>query len=262
MPVQYSRDMNARYAAEFKNINRDLFRTISDNNKKALKKIIKAIISKDYKEVTRQIINMSKPLEEIDYQKLESDVTNILEDYSNIELENIDIPKFIKDMFNMLRNNHLMLDKDVTMIVRGDAVIEGVLKKLNPKISFLNVLALSEDTGINELLSIENIKDTSRRIVGSINNLIDIPKEVTSLLKSINTGQTKFKVELSESANQVDKLENLVHELIIGFVDGCLVIACSIVNDINMKSLFFALIILLTIWLLAKMIKDLMHRGY
>ena len=95
-----------------------------------------------------------------------------------------------------------------------------------------------------------------------MDNLIDMPKEVNTLLKSINSGQTKFKVELSESANQVDKLENLVHEVVIGFIDGCLVIATAIIDIPELKTVGVVLVFILTLWLLIKMIKDLIHRGY
>ena len=89
-----------------------------------------------------------------------------------------------------------------------------------------------------------------------------MPGEVNTLLKSINSGQTKFRVELSESANQVDKLENLVHEVVIGFIDGCLLIATAIIDIKELKIIGGILVFLLTTWLVIKMIKDIIHRGY
>lgn len=236
---------------------------LSDRSKALIKKCIKAIITKDYKTITDVILGLSTHYDksELDYQKLESDVTKLIQDYLNVELENINIAKFATDMFNMLREHKLMLDKDVTMMIRGDGVIEGVLKNVNPKISFLNVLSLSKYSR-NEVFTIDKIKETSSRVLRSMDSLIDMPGEVNTLLKSINSGQTKFKVELSESANQVDKLENLVHEVVIGFIDGCLVIATAIIDIPKLKTLGVVLVFLLTSWLLIKMIRDLLHRGY
>lgn len=235
---------------------------LSDNSKELIKKCIKAIMIKDYKEITQVVLGLSTHYgNEIDYQKLELDVTKLIQNYLNVQLEDINITKFATDMFNILREYKLMLDKDVTMMIRGDGVIEGVLKNVNPKISFLNVLSLSEYSK-NQTFSIEKIKDTSIRVMKSVDNLLDMPTEINYLLKSINTGQTKFKVELSESANQVDKLENLVHEVVIGFIDGCLVIATAIIDIPQLKKIFIILILILTTWLVVKMIKDLLHRGY
>ena len=236
---------------------------ISEKHKDLIKKCIKAMLSKDYKTITDVILSLSKQYgkNELDYQKLESDITLLIQEYLTLELENINIAKFANEMFNLLREHKLMLDKDVTMMIRGDGVIEGVLKNVNPKISFLNVLSLSK-YGQNEVFTIDNIKETSTRVIRSMDNLIDLPTEVNTLLKSVNSGQTKFKVELSESANQVDKLENLVHEVVIGFIDGCLVIATAIIDIKELKIIGGILVFLLTTWLVIKMIKDIIHRGY
>ena len=44
--------------------------------------------------------------------------------------------------------------------------------------------------------------------------------ELDSFIKKVNDKDFKFKFELSDSKNHVDKLENLVHEVILGFIDG------------------------------------------
>lgn len=235
---------------------------LTDKNKQLLKKCIKAIIIKDYKEVARILINMSTKLDEVDILKLENDVSAILEEFGNLELESISMSKFISDMFNMLRGNHLVLDKDVTMLIRGIGIIEPVLKKLNPKISLLQVLIHSTELDINNFLNPYKLKEKSRKIMKSTNDIARIPTELSSLLKALNNGENKFKIELSESSKHVDKIENLVHELILGFVDGCLIIATVITNDITIKTIFFISVVIVSVWLIAKMIYDLTHRGY
>ena len=176
-----------------------------------LKKCIKAIVVNDYKEVSKILVNMSTKTSEIDYMVLENDVAAILEEFGNLDLESISTTKFVSDMFTMLRKNHLVLDQDVTMLIRGIATIEPVIKELNPKISLLKVLSTSQTLNIKELLDINNIRDKSRKVINNVDKMIDIPGELSSLLKSINNGETKFKLELSDSTKQVDKIENLVH---------------------------------------------------
>ena len=235
---------------------------LSDKNKQLLKKCIKAIIIKDYKEVSRILINMSTKLDEVDIIRLENDVSSILEEFASISLESISTTKFISDMFNMLRRNHLVLDKDVTMLIRGISIIEPVLKNLNPKINLQQVLIHSEELSVDRVLDSDKLKDKSRKMLKSVNDMAHIPGELISLLKAVNNGETKFKIELSDSSKHVDKLENLVHELILGFVDGCLIIATVLTSDAMIKKIFFIAVIIVTIWLITKMIYDLTHRGY
>ena len=124
---------------------------LTEKNKQLLKKCIKAIIFRDYKEVSRILVNMSTKLDEINYDILSDDVANILEEFGDLELDSISTSKFISDMFSMLRRNHLVLDKDVTMLIRGIGIIEPVLQALNPRISLFKVLIRSEEGKLDDI---------------------------------------------------------------------------------------------------------------
>lgn len=235
---------------------------LTSKNKDLLKKCVRAIVFKDYKEVARILVNMSTKLDEIDYDLLSDDIANILEEFGDLELESISTSKFISDMFVMLRRNHLVLDKDVTLLIRGIGIIEPVLKNLNPQISLFKVLIRSEEGKIDDLFDRDKLKIKSKELLKSAYDLASIPNETISLLKSINNGDAKFKVEMSDSNKHVDKLENLVHELILGFIDGCLIIATVLTSDKMFKNIFFIGVIIITLWLIIKMIIDISHRGY
>lgn len=235
---------------------------LTDKNKQLLKKCIKEIIFKDYKEVSRILVKMSAKTDEIDYEQLTSDVSSILEEFGDLELESISTSKFITDMFRMIRRNHLILDKDITMLIRGIGIIEPVLKTLNPQISLFKVLINSEEGKIENIFNLDKLKDKSREILKSAYDIASIPNEVSSFIKSINNGDAKFKVEMSDSTKHVDKLENLVHELILGFIDGCLIIAVVLTSDKTVKSVFLIISVIITLWLIIKMLIDFIHRGY
>lgn len=235
---------------------------LTDKNKEYLKKCIKAIVFKDYKEVSRILVNMSTKLDEIDYELLTDDISKILDEFGDLELESISTSKFISNMFSMLRRNHLSLDKDVTMLIRGIGIMEPVLQKLNPKISLFKVLIRSEEGKIDDLLDPNKVKSKSKELLKKAYDISAIPKETASLLKSINNGETKFKVEMSDSSKHVDKLENLIHELILGFIDGCLIIATVLTPSGSLKNIFLVMILTITLWLIIKMIIDIIHRGY
>ena len=101
--------------------------TLSKKNKILLKNCMKAIISSDYNEVARILLDMSEVTDEVDHMKLVNDIKSILINFGSSSLNDIDITKFIKDMFKMLQENKLILDNDVTMLIRGIGIIEAVL---------------------------------------------------------------------------------------------------------------------------------------
>ena len=180
-----------------------------------------------------------------------------------VKLHKIDTKKFITNMFEMLQNNGLILDHNITMLVRGIGIIEPVLKSLDSKISLTSVL--KEKVIENEIKSItsgEPIKEISKKIIKTTRSLSNLPNEAEKLLKSMNEGNIKLKFELSNSKNQVDKIEKLIHELVLGFIDGCLIVAFSLTDIDEVRYAFLTGIIIISIILIIRIIKDNIHSGY
>ncbi len=237
--------------------------TLTKRNMELLKKCMKSIIEEDYEGVTNYLISMSKVNGELNKQKLANEISTILKEFSTLELDKIDTKKFITNMFEMLQNNGLILDHNITMLVRGIGIIEPVLKSLDSKISLTSVL--KEKVIENEIKSItsgEPIKEISKKIIKTTRSLSNLPNEAEKLLKSMNEGNIKLKFELSNSKNQVDKIEKLIHELVLGFIDGCLIVAFSLTDIDEVRYAFLTGIIIISIILIIRIIKDNIHSGY
>ena len=237
--------------------------TLNNHNKILLNNCIKAIIMDNYRSVSDCLINMCKSNTDVNYNKLTKDITNILEEYKNASLENIKLIDFVNAMFKMLNDNGLELDNDITMLIRGILVIEGVINALDSSISLYSVLI---DRFISKSLSKKNIidkfEDGTKKVIESTDSLITLPKEINNLVNDLNNGRVKFKFEMASSTKQVDKLESLIHELVLGFIDGCLIIAASLINDKPLKLTFMLFIIILSSILIVKIIIDHNHHGY
>ena len=57
-------------------------------------------------------------------------------------------------------------------------------------------------------------------------------------------------------------MEKLLHELILGFVDGALIMGIGFCNDMMLKSVFIFFGIVISILLIIMMIRDYVHKGY
>ena len=237
--------------------------TLSKKNKILLKNCMKAIISSDYNEVARILLDMSEVTDEVDHMKLVNDIKSILINFGSSSLNDIDITKFIKDMFKMLQENKLILDNDVTMLIRGIGIIEAVIEKLDSNINLVEVLTnkIKKDS-FKETISIDTIRNVGKTVINSTNGLLKLPGEVSNLITSISNGEIKFKVEFSDSNNHIDKLEILLHELIITFLDGILIICLCFSKSHEQREILGLFVIVLSVWLLIKMLIDRMHNGY
>jgi ubiquinone biosynthesis protein len=149
------------------------------------------------------------------------------------------------------------------MLIRGIGIIEGVFKELNPNINLVQVLAnkLEKET-VNNIISEKNIKKIGKTLVSSTNGLLNLPNNLSNLISAVSNGEVKFKVEFSNSTAHIDKLEKLLHELIVGFLDGVLIIGLCITQDDILRYILLFFIIVLSLWLFYVMLRDKFHDGY
>ena len=236
--------------------------TLKEKNKKLLNDAIEKIIEEDYYELSRILVLMCTKTGECDMSKLKGDVSMILSEVAGQDLNDIDIAKFSSNMFKMLRENNLVLDKDITMLIRGILVMESSLKNLNDNLSLLSVLTNHIVNKNSSLIDGEKIVKAGKEIVKNTKSLVSVPNEVLTFFKTLNNGDNKIKFEMSGSTKQVDKIEKMLHELIIGIVDASLILALSNEKNETIRMVLIVFIIILSVWIFIKMLIDHIHRGY
>ena len=236
--------------------------TLKEKNKKLLNDCIIKIIEEDYYEVSKILTLMCEKTGDVDMFKLKKDISTILTSSASSNLNEIDITKFVSDMFLMLKENNLILDKDVTMLIRGIIIIEATLSSLNPNLSLTSVLVNHIKSNNEKIIDKSKILEMGSSAIKNTKSLINIPNEVLTFFKTINNGDNKIKFEMSASNNAVDKIEKLLHELIIGIIDASLILSLSSEQNETLRIIIIVLIIILSVWLFMKMLFDHIHKGY
>ena len=235
---------------------------VSNRDRELLKSCIVSIVKNDIYGVERALLGLSNVKGEVNHIKLRRDIENILSKNGTLEIKDTDTLAFINSMFKMLQSNNIKLDKNITMLVRGIGVIEGVLELVSPDISLFEVLSNKvKEEAVSEIFNKENAVDLTRSVVNSGSSMIKIPSEVLRLISSINRGEVSFGVELNDSAHKIDKLESMLHQIVIGVLDAALILGASIVKSILLRNLYIACAFGMSGWLFIKMYFDHRDKG-
>lgn len=236
---------------------------ISSRNKLLLKNAMKAIIENNVTELEHVLLNISNVQEPVNHIKLRTAIQKILDKNVNEDIKNINILEFMNSVNIVLRENNIKLDKNITLLIRGICVIEGTLEGISPNINLLMVLSNKvKEEGLRDAFSKENLINTGKNFVTGANSLSMLPNELLSFVRDINRGETKIDIELANSQKQVDKLEKMLHQLIIGLLDAAILLGASMVNNQILRYIYLALAVIFTIWLFIQMAKDHFHKGY
>lgn len=235
---------------------------LTKRNRTLLKKCLKAIVKNDIYEVERNLLDLSDTYGDINHIKLRRDIESILSKNATVELKNTDTVGFVNSMYNMLQNNNIRLDKNITMLIRGISVIEGLLEEISPNISLFTVLSNKvKEEALDDILKKENFIKIGQDLLNSSASITKIPNETLKLLTSINRGETNFNVELNDSDHKIDKLEKMLHQIIIGLLDSALILGATLVNSILLRNIYMACAFILTVWIFISMYLDHIDKG-
>lgn len=230
---------------------------LSRRDRDLLSKCIMAIIKDDVTEVSHILLAFGKTRGPIDHMVLKNDIKRVIEKNKTQDISDIDIKDFMNDFLVMLSNNHISLPKDVTMLMRGIIVLEGVLRSVSPKINLMQIL----DTHIkpNNIFDEDKAKKFIHEAAQSGTDMVYLPNEMLSFLKGVNSGELRFNIELNDSKHQMRNLEQLVHLCMVTILDVAYILGTSLIvmqSDGELPFIFYVYLIfggICTVWIFYKM---------
>ena len=230
---------------------------LSKRDRELLSKCISAILNDDVTEVSHILLSFGKARGQVDHMVLKNDIKRVLDKNKSQDISDINIKNFMNDFLAMLSNNHISLPKDVTMLMRGIIVIEGVLRNVSPDINLLQIL--STHINPNNILDGEKAKKFFQKASQSGTDLVYLPNEILSFFKGVNSGELRFNIELNDSKHQMRNLEQLVHLCMITILDVAYILGTSLIvmqKSDKLPFIFYVYLILggiCTIWIFYKL---------
>lgn len=230
---------------------------LSKRDRELLSKCILAILKDDVTEVSHILLAFGKTRGQVDHMVLKNDIKRVLDKNKSQDIADIDIKDFMNDFLAMLSNNHISLPKDVTMLIRGIIVLEGVLRSVSPNINLMQILSthIKPDNIFDE----EKAKRFLQKASQSGTDLVYLPNEMLSFLKGVNSGELRFNIELNDSKHQMRNLEQLVHLCMVTILDVAYILGTSLIvmqSNGDLPFIFYVYLVLggiCTVWIFYKM---------
>ena len=230
---------------------------LSSRDRDLLSKCIFAIINDDVTEIAHILLAFGNTRSNPDYMVLKNDIQRVLVKNKTQDIVQIDIKDFMNDFLAMLSNNHISLPKDVTMLMRGIIVLEGVLRSVSPKINLIEILGTHVKP--KGLFDEDKAKKFLSKASQSGTDLVYLPNEMLSFLKGVNSGELRFNIEINDSKHQMRNLEQLVHLCLVTILDVAYILGTSLIvmqSEGKLPFIFYIYLILggiCTVWIFYRM---------
>ncbi len=197
---------------------------------------VKAIVSGDVEQLKRIVLTMGVHSGRVDHARLYGDIDDFLSRYGKLDLGSMDLGRIIEELVTLAREHHISVPKGVSMLSRGVLTLEGVLAAVSPGINLLEILAAHMASEIQRDFDWrQELKSGSRRLYESGRKAVDIPAQVSDLLRMGLKGQAKVNLEVTGSEQPLASLDRMANRMVKGILCAAMLLGSCLLCTTDMQ---------------------------
>jgi ubiquinone biosynthesis protein len=218
---------------------------LSNRDKMLFKNGVKAIAENNIDELKNTLLTLGNHKGRINHARLYSDIDDMFSKYGNMGIGDMDLGQIMQEILKLANDHGISMPKGMSMLSRGIITIEGVLSKLSPETDIIQVMANRMSAELIDSIDwSQELKRAGNALYGSAQKAIEIPAQLSDVLKMTIKGQTKVNVELTGSEEPLAAIDKMVNKLIICIIHAALLIGSSLLCTTDMKFKLFGIPIL------------------
>ena len=209
---------------------------LSNYDRELFKNIVKSMVNHDVLELKSALLTMGEAMERINHARLYTDIDDMLTKYGTMNLSNINLGKVLSEMQSLARQHHIAMPSGISMLGRGLVTIEGVLSACCPEVNFIQVVSSHLSKSVFADFDIKKeLQLTGKSTYALLKKSIDIPAQLSDVLKMTIKGQTKVNLELTGADEPLREIRRMMDKLVISIISAALIVGSSLICTTDME---------------------------
>jgi len=200
--------------------------SLSPERKRQFSKMLLGIVYKNSRMIIESIIDLNAMTLNVNMKKLEKDINNLRDRYVEIPLEKLKVGEVLNGIFDLVFSYNIVIPNEFNMLAKSLITLEGIVEKLDPKISVLEVAKPIAKQLIPKMFSTQHMKE---EIINATMDYSRLIKELPSFLLNFlrKTEEENYAVELK--IRDFENLEKRVDKVFNRLSTSIILLALSIV---------------------------------
>ena len=169
----------------------------------------------------------------VDESKLASDVIEFIFNYSSVHLKDVSFGNLLNELTAMIREHHLILPSDLTLLFKTLITLEGLGRQLDPTFDMgdhtapfvKEVLRLRYAPEAVLKRGMHSVKDMASVLTG-------LPRDLAKFFKELRRGRVRLDIDVKRLDHFGQQIDRTTNRLTLGIMTASLVIGSSIVMTI------------------------------
>ena len=214
---------------------------ISMERRDQIADMLAALVSKDIEEL-RDILMAWAGDAPIEETKLTNDLDELIFNYESAPLKQIRFGVLLNDLTTVMRENHLTVPPDLTMLFKALMTLEGLGRQLDPDFQIVKHLTpFVKKVIIDRYKPGALLKRGRRNLMNVVDVATALPRDVSKLLREIRRGRVKIDLDLKRLDHFGHQLDHSTNRLTLALVTSALIIGSSIVMTVKGGPTLFGL---------------------
>ncbi len=178
----------------------------------------------------------------VDENKLTTDLDELIFNYDTASLKQIRFGVLLNDLVTVMRENHLTVPPDLTMLFKALITLEGLGRQLDPDFQIVRHLTpFVKRVIIDRYKPGAMLKRGRRNLMNVVDVATALPRDVSRLLREIRRGRVKIDLDLKRLDHFGHQLDHSTNRLTLALVTSALIIGSSIVMTVKGGPTLFGL---------------------
>lgn len=209
---------------------------LSTRDKSLLRTGVRAIAENDVAELKNVLLTMAVYKGKINHARLYTDLDDLLTKYGTVSMGDMDVGMLMNEILILSKAHNMSMPKGVTMLCRGVLTIQGVVADISPDTNIVAIMINHMSGDFLRNLDIDSELNNIRRdLYNSGRKAVDIPGQLSDILKMTIKGQTKMNLELIGSEEPLSAIDKMVNKLVVCIINAALLIGSSLICTTDMK---------------------------
>ena len=208
---------------------------LSNRDRTAIRKAVIALANHDTFEMKTAVLALGVPRGHINHTALYQDIDALMAQYSALDFRELKMGQLTRQIMNILRVHHIACPQGLSMFARGILTIEGVMRLVCPKVSFVEIFAKSLQLNFKKNFDWrDELSKAKRESYLLMRKSMALPEQISDILKMTMSGQTKVNLDLTGSEEPLRHVDKMVNRVIVAVLCAALLLGSSTICTTNM----------------------------
>ena len=202
--------------------------------------LLESLLRKDADQIISHLLYSGELSDDSDLKDLRRDLHEFIEDYYDIQLQEIKVGRLLSEFIEILTHYQIKLPADFMLLAKALVTMEGLGRQLDPEFNMIEHLGPYIEKLVRERLSPGNVSSEMLRLMNAYGSLVkNLPRDTKEFINRLN--RNKFKIDLEHRGldRLVTDLDRSSNRLSFALVIGSLIVGSSLIIQTDKGPMLF-----------------------